>query len=160
MLFANVDARDGAKLRRCGQVTTKSVQKLKWGNACVLDPQAEGVLTPAEAKNFDVFIFGGILGDAPEQGRTKVLLTSKLRDVAARNLGARQMPTDNAVFAVKLILEGKALEELQFQDTLELRLKRGMIDEAVVLPFRYVLHRGKPLMSTKLLAYLRKKKDL
>ncbi len=160
VLLTNVRKQDVAKMRKFCSVVTKSVLSLDLTHACVLDPKARQTLTPDDALQFDSFIFGGILGDAPERGRTKKLLTSNLQGVVARNLGPRQMATDNAVLAVKLILEGHPLERLQFHDNLELKLKRGVIDESMVLPFRYVLLKGKPLISKKLIAYLKKKQSL
>jgi ribosome biogenesis SPOUT family RNA methylase Rps3 len=35
---------------------------------CLLDPKAEHELTPSDAERFDVFLFGGILGDDPPRG--------------------------------------------------------------------------------------------
>src|SRR3989344_5772263 len=68
----------------------ESVTTLDLRNACVLDPDAKKTLTPEEAKNFNFFIFGGILGDFPPQKRTTPELTSKLKNAEARNLGNAQ----------------------------------------------------------------------
>lgn len=35
---------------------------------CLLDPQAEKDLNPDDKREFDVFLFGGILGDDPPRG--------------------------------------------------------------------------------------------
>lgn len=35
---------------------------------CLLDPAAKKELSPEDAKDFDVFLFGGILGDDPPRG--------------------------------------------------------------------------------------------
>ncbi len=160
VLFTNVPKREVAKVKKFGRVETKSILALDEGKVCVLDPQAEQVLTPSEAQQCDAFVFGGILGDAPEQGRTERLLTSKMPDVMVRHLGPRQMPTDNAVLAVKLIVEGKPFEKLAFHDTLEIKIKQGAYDESLLLPFRYVVQDGKPFVSKKLIAFLKKKKSI
>ena len=37
---------------------------------CLLDPKAERDLTPEDGDSFDVFLFGGILGDDPPRGNS------------------------------------------------------------------------------------------
>lgn len=37
---------------------------------CLLDPKAEKDLAPEDAGEFDVFVFGGILGDEPPRGES------------------------------------------------------------------------------------------
>lgn len=37
------------------------------GRVCLLDPAAKAELSPEDAANFDVFLFGGILGTMPTQ---------------------------------------------------------------------------------------------
>ena len=36
---------------------------------CLLDPAAKDELAPSDGEKFDVFLFGGILGDDPPRGR-------------------------------------------------------------------------------------------
>ena len=67
------------------------------------------------------------------------------------------MSTDNAVAVVKEIVNGKKLEQLLFQDGIEIDLKEG---ESVMFPYRYLLLEGKPLVSGELIAYLRRKKGI
>ncbi len=159
-LFTNVPKKEQAKLKKFGDVSDESVLDMEIKNACLLDPQAAETLTPEEAQTFDAFIFGGILGDAPVRGRTKKLLTSKMKNVMVRNLGKEQMSTDNAVLTTWLIIGGKKLEEIPFQDTIEVTVKKGRMEEAFVLPFRYVLVKGKPFMSQKLKKYIQQKESL
>lgn len=160
ILFTNVPKKDQAKIKKFGETTDKSVLHLKLERSCLLDPKAEKTLTPADAKRFYSFIFGGILGDHPERGRTEKYLTSKLKGVETRNLGKKQMSTDTAVLATKLVLQGKRIEQLEFKDSLALKLKKGKIHEEVILPYRYVILEGKPAISKKLVNYLKKKQDL
>lgn len=53
-------------------VTEQSVEALYQGdrrrNVCLLDPKAEKDLSPEDGEKFDVFLFGGILGDDPPRG--------------------------------------------------------------------------------------------
>ena len=84
-------------------------------------------------------IFGGILGDNPPQGRTK-----KLHDLCTmRSLGREQMSTDTAVMVTHMVLNGKKLSDIDFQDTIEFETNKG---ESIILPYRYVLENGKPVL--------------
>lgn len=147
-----------AQLQKYGKIITKSVTELKLARVCVLDPDATKTLTPPDTKKFDYFIFGGILGNDPPQKRTAPELTSKFTyHIETRNIGKKQMSTDNAVAVVKEIMKGKKLEQLPFQDGIEIDLKEG---ESIMFPYRYLLVNGKPLVSTELIEYLRKKKGI
>ena len=73
-------------------------------------------------------------------------------NIPTRNLGKKQMPTDNAVYVAKQIAGGKRLRDIPFQDELIIPIRKG---EEVILPFRYALADGKPLTSKKLLSHIR-----
>ncbi|HLC85972.1 MAG TPA: SAM-dependent methyltransferase [Candidatus Nanoarchaeia archaeon] len=156
LIFTNTREK---KLKKFGNVEPKSVTKLKLRNACLLDPKAKKTLISEEAKNFDYFIFGGILGDYPEQGRTEKYLTSKM-NVETRNLGSKQMSTDTAVIVTKMIIRGKRLNDIKFMDEPIIILKKGKIHEEINLPYRYVENNNKPIISNKLIRYLKRKQDL
>lgn len=54
-------------------VTERSVEDLYSSSeqrqrVCLLDPKAQRDLSPADREDFDVFLFGGILGDDPPRG--------------------------------------------------------------------------------------------
>ena len=106
------------------------------------------------------FIFGGILGDYPEQGRTEKYLTSKLKNVEIRNLKEMQMSTDTAVLVTKIITDGTQIEKIKFIDKPLITLKKGKFKEEIELPYRYVSKNNKPAISNKLLKYLKNKKDI
>ncbi len=143
------------KLATFGKVFPERVHELSFSKVCVLDPAAEKILAPQDAQKFDFFVFGGILGDYPPRKRTEQELTIMMKNTATRNLGKEQLPTDNAVFAAQEILHGKKFSELKFIDGMEIPMKKSL---SMHLPFRYVLLEGKPLMSEKLLEYVKKKK--
>src|SRR3989344_7680674 len=155
LLFTKVPKKDHTKLKKYGEVLEKSVLELNLPKACLLDPKAKKILTPSDAKKFDYCIFGGILGDHPEQGRTEKYLTSKLKNGEIRNLEKKQMSTDTAVIVTDLIIKGTPYEKLTFKDEPEVILNKGVIDESVVLPYRYLIKDGKLVISKKLLAYLK-----
>lgn len=152
--FTNI--RRGSKvLEKFGKVIKKSVRDLGLQNACVLDPDADKTLIPSEAGKFDYFIFGGILGDYPPKQRTKVELTPFIKNAAVRNIGKEQLSTDNAVFVVNEIIKGRKLEDIKFEDKIEIKIKET---ESVGLPFRYPILNGKPNISPELITYLKRKK--
>src|SRR3989338_3258371 len=64
--FTNMKSKN---LKNYGKVIKKSVKELNLKDSCILDPNAKRTLTPKEAKKFNFFIFGGILGDTPAQKR-------------------------------------------------------------------------------------------
>ncbi|MDP1728998.1 MAG: SAM-dependent methyltransferase [archaeon] len=152
--FTNINGgKDKKKLEKFGRVYSESVQKLGLNNMCVLDPEAEKTLNSGDSDKIEYYIFGGILGDFPPRKRTEEELTKFLPNSEKRNIGKEQMSTDNAVYTVKQIVGGKKFEELRFIDNAYLDLGEF---ESVELPYRYNLVGGKPLMSKKILAYLKK----
>ena len=159
LVFTNVKSTKDIKLlRKFGEVRKESVTILNFKNACLLDPKSKKTLNFKE--KFDYFIFGGILGDFPEQGRTEKYLTSKLKNVEVRNLKEKQMSTDTAVLVTKLITKGNKFEDIKFIDSPLIILKKGKIQEEVNLPYRYITKNNKPLISKKLINYLKRKEDI
>ncbi len=159
LIFTNIkNPQDVSKLIKLGVVKIDSVTKLNLKNACLLDPKAKMTLKPEE--KFDYYIFGGILGDFPEQGRTEKYLTSKIKNVETRNLGNKQMSTDTAVLVTKLITKGKSLQNISFIDNPLIVIKKGKFQEEINLPYRYVSKNNKPIISKELIKYLRNKKEI
>ncbi len=151
LIFTNVK-KGKSRLRTLGRVYKKSASGLGLKNACVLDPSAKKQLSPKEAKCFDSFVFGGILGDFPARKRTAKKLRLK---AVRRSLGKKQLATDNAVYIVKKIASGVPISRIKFKNKVVLKIKPG---EEIILPFRYVLAKGKPLISKELMAMLRRQK--
>ncbi|KAL8669683.1 MAG: hypothetical protein Q9168_005740 [Polycauliona sp. 1 TL-2023] len=106
---------------------------------CLLDPAAKEELKPADANDFDIFVFGGILEYADR--------TSELRKkgFTGRRLGPIQMTTDTAVRVTRMVVQGQtALEEIPHIDYPEIRIDEH---ESTEMPFRYVKDAGgKPVM--------------
>jgi len=148
-------ASEAKKLGKYGKVIPTRVSKLNLKSACILDPEATRLLTPKIARKYRYFIFGGILGDYPPRKRTKKELTSKFTKATCFNIGKEQMSTDNAVYAVKQIIEGKSLNKLKFQDEAEIRINKT---ESIILPYRYNLIKSKPFISPEVISYLKRKK--
>jgi len=149
LFFTNTSSR---VLSKFGKVSRRSIKDIKFERACILDPESPITLTPVIAKKFDFFIFGGILGDDPPRDRTKTELT-KFLSYPSFNLGKAQMSTDTAVIVTKLICDGNKLEDLKFQEGIELDIANG---ESVCLPYKYLLIKGRPLLAPGILDLLRK----
>ncbi len=153
--FTNIHKKNSG-LDRLGKVSKQSVINMNLKNACILDPDAAETLTHEETKSFKYFVIGGILGDYPPKKRTKVELTNKLKNVERRNLGKKQFSTDNAVYVLKEIINGKNLQDIKFQNKLNIKINEI---ESIELPYYYPLINGKPRISKELLKYIRNKKD-
>lgn len=72
---------------------------------CLLDPKAEKVIAPEDADKFDVFLYGGILGDDPPRDRTKEL---RKLGFEGRHLDTVQMTTDTALGVTKKVVEDQS----------------------------------------------------
>jgi ribosome biogenesis SPOUT family RNA methylase Rps3 len=153
--FTNIK-RKNKSLEKFGKVFKQSVKEMNLKNVCVLDPEADKTLSPAEANNFDYVVFGGILGDYPPRKRTKKELTKFLPNAEKRNIGKRQLATDNAVYVVHEIIKGKYFSDLKFKQGVTIKINKI---ESTDLPFRYALVDGKPLISEKVVNYLKRKRD-
>ncbi|CZS90349.1 probable DUF431 domain protein [Rhynchosporium agropyri] len=100
---------------------------------CLLDPSASKELSPEDGKAFDVFLFGGILGDDPPRDRTSEL---RKKGFEGRRLGPKQMTTDTAVRVTRLVAQEKIpLDKIEYVDYPELRINKN---ESTEMPFRYV----------------------
>jgi ribosome biogenesis SPOUT family RNA methylase Rps3 len=159
LIFTNVDGKEKNKLKKFGSVFEKSVSELSLKNICVLSQYSKNALRTDDKNKFKYFVFGGILGDNPAGKRTNAIIRSLKKSgirFGARNLGKRQMPTDAAVYAAKEILDGKKLSSFKFVDNLEIEINES---ESVGLRFRYVVDKGKLIISQRLVDYLRKREE-
>ncbi len=149
--FTNIPPADIKTLQPCGEATSKKASELHLAKACILDPKAKVQLSKQDAETFDYFIFGGILGNNPAEGRTSLLTRSM--PLETRNLGDKQFSTDTAVYVAKKLLEGESLKNLHFVEEVEIQIDEG---ESMVLPFPYVVENGKLIISDKLIQHISK----
>ncbi|OJJ63267.1 hypothetical protein ASPSYDRAFT_37792 [Aspergillus sydowii CBS 593.65] len=122
---------------------------------CLLDPSAKVELNPADGDNFEVFLFGGILGDDPPRDRTSEL---RKKGYEGRRLGPVQMTTDTAVRVTRMVVHDRVpLEEIPYIDHPEIVINEH---ERTEMPFRYVKDSdGKPIMPKGMLELIKKDAD-
>jgi ribosome biogenesis SPOUT family RNA methylase Rps3 len=131
----------------------KSIKEMNLGRICILDPESKKTLSPEDKKNFDVFVFGGILGNDPPEKRTEQELSTKIKS-ETRNIGKKQMSTDTAAIVSWKILNGKKFEEIKFIDDPEIEIEEGL---STIMPYRYLDNgKGKPLISSKVMKLIKK----
>ncbi len=156
LIFTNV--KEGKeKIEGFGEIYEETIfeltDKFPGDKMCLLDPNTDKTLTTEDDKEFEFMLFGGILGDFPRKHRTKKL--SELTN-NKRNLGSEQMSTDTAVLVTHKILNGEKFEDIPFQDGIDIEMGNN---ESLSFPFRYVLKDGKPVISPKLIKYLKEKEE-
>ncbi len=152
LIFTNIkNPAERKKLETIGNVEEKSVKELELKNVCILDPEAKKTLAPEDAEEFEYLIFGGILGNCPPEKRTKKELTCTMQ-CETRNLGKQQMSTNTAVYVAKKIMEGKKFSEFQFIEELTIPIEEG---EEIILPFRFVVENGKPVLAKRYIEFVK-----
>jgi len=160
LIFTNIkNPQDAVKLKKLGAVFEKNISELKFQDICVLSQYSKETLATNDKTKFKYFVFGGILGDNPAKKRTNDIIDELKKakiNFEERNLGNVQMPTDNAVYAAKKILNGSKLSDLKFIDEVEIEINEN---ESVTLPFRYIIDNNKLIISEKLVEHLRKRKE-
>ncbi|KKY25723.1 hypothetical protein UCRPC4_g01636 [Phaeomoniella chlamydospora] len=137
-----------AQLKHEGVETLYAESK---NRVCLLDPAGKQELSPEDGERFDVFLFGGILGDDPPRDRTSEL---RKKGFEGRRLGPKQMTTDTAVRVTRIVVQQKVpLEDIPYLDYPELKLDEH---ESTEMPFRYVKNEnGKPVMPEGMIDLIR-----
>ncbi|KAL3489750.1 SAM-dependent RNA methyltransferase [Aspergillus germanicus] len=137
------------------EVEHRSIEEVfadRKSKVCLLDPSAKVELSPADGDHFEVFLFGGILGDDPPRDRTSEL---RKKGYAGRRLGPVQMTTDTAVRVTRMVVHDRVpLEEIQYVDHPEIVVNEH---ERTEMPFRYVKDSsGKPIMPEGMVDLIKK----
>ncbi|KAI1816308.1 DUF431-domain-containing protein [Poronia punctata] len=139
---------------------TRGVEELYQGEGerkrvCLLDPKAEKDINPEDAGDFDVFLFGGILGDDPPRDRTGEL---RKKGYEGRRLGPVQMTTDTAVRVTRMVVDEQfTLNKIPYLDHPELKINEH---ESTEMPFRYVKgDDGNPVMPEGMMDLIKKDAD-
>ncbi|KAI1200818.1 SAM-dependent RNA methyltransferase [Nemania serpens] len=139
---------------------TRGVEELYPGGeqrarVCLLDPRADRDISPDDKALFDVFLFGGILGDDPPRDRTGEL---RVKGFEGRRLGPVQMTTDTAVRVTRMVIEEQfTLNMVPYVDHPDLKINEH---ESTEMPFRYVKgDDGKPVMPEGMMDLIKKDAD-
>ncbi|KAI9727149.1 MAG: hypothetical protein M1828_007350 [Chrysothrix sp. TS-e1954] len=147
-LPSNLESAPGLQVERRGVETLFADRKER---VCLLDPAAEQELSPEDEDLYDVFVFGGILGDDPPRGRQP----SFIKGFQGRRLGPIQMTTDTAARAARMVIqERRPLDSLPYIDYPEIRVDEH---ESVQMPFRYIKDEaGKMIMPPGMVDLIKK----
>ncbi|KAF1921703.1 SAM-dependent RNA methyltransferase [Ampelomyces quisqualis] len=134
-------------------VETRGIEEIYAHNkdrVCLLDPAASKDLCPDDGDTFDIFLFGGILGDDPPRDRTSEL---RKKGYQGRRLGPLQMTTDTAVRVTRIVVQDRIpVDKIPFVDHPELKINKN---ESTQMPFRYVKgHDGSPIMPEGMVALI------
>ncbi|ORY10872.1 SAM-dependent RNA methyltransferase [Clohesyomyces aquaticus] len=126
-------------------VETRGIEEIyadQKDKVCLLDPAASKDLSPDDGDTFDIFLFGGILGDDPPRDRTSEL---RKKGYHGRRLGPVQMTTDTAVRVTRMVVQDRvAVDKIPYVDHPELKVSKN---ESTEMPFRYVIGKdGQPIM--------------
>ncbi|MDI6855769.1 MAG: hypothetical protein QMD21_03165 [Candidatus Thermoplasmatota archaeon] len=156
VIFTNVK---DAKLKEClrklsnVEVLEESVIELEHKKRIVLDPLAKRALTRADYDGIEEIVIGGILGNEKLTGKTKLLITDRLKksDTKARNLGKSQLSIDIAAFVAKLVYLGMGLKDIDIADELEILFDNSY---SIILPYGYPIIGGNVIITPKLVDYL------
>ncbi|MCD6510905.1 MAG: hypothetical protein J7L11_11035 [Thermoprotei archaeon] len=154
LLITNVkDPREARILKRIAIVSSMSITEVGSPpeRVLVLDPQAFKRLDTCDMKDVDFVVIGGIMGDHPPRGRTRVLLTSRLPGCKARNLGEGQFSVDGAIYIAFMVSKGASLSQIPVVNGLEIRVNEYFTIE---LPYMFPVINGRPLISDELVNYL------
>ncbi|KAJ6112623.1 hypothetical protein N7512_007947 [Penicillium capsulatum] len=140
------------------EVEQRSVEEIfadRKDRVCLLDPAAQEELSPTDGDTFDVFLFGGILGDDPPRDRTSEL---RKKGYVGRRLGPKQMTTDTAVRVTRMVVHDKTpLEQIPYVDYPEILINEH---ERTEMPFRYVTDADKqPIMPAGMVDLIKKDAD-
>ncbi|KAJ5808904.1 hypothetical protein N7474_010173 [Penicillium riverlandense] len=138
------------------EVEQRSVENIfAKDKVCLLDPSAQVELSPEDGDHFEVFLFGGILGDDPPRDRTSEL---RKKGYVGRRLGPKQMTTDTAVRVTRMVVQEKVpLEQIPYVDYPELHINEH---ERTEMPFRYVVDaQGQPIMPDGMVDLIKKDAD-
>ena len=103
---------------------------------CLLDERATaGILQPEDARSFDYFLFGGVLGNVDDLDMDR---TSELRvhGYASRHLGPDQMSTPTALDVTFRVLDGQQeIAAMNFVNRPEFAVNDC---ETLQIPFKYL----------------------
>lgn len=121
-------------------------ERFNTSHTIVLDLEAPRILEPWDLAVAEAVVIGGIMGDHPPRGRTR-LISSMYTQAAKRSLGPHQFSVDGAARVVAEVLRGRRIGELRVQFGVTIPVRQGRYEFEVYLPFAYLLGEdGQPLI--------------
>ncbi len=107
-------------------------------NVIVLDPSAEEKLNVNDLKMNKYVVIGGIMGDNPPKGRTKLLITSRLKNASSRNIGKKQFTIAGAAYILRQVELGKDINDIKYVFGLKIKKRLSKsIEIEVELPYAF-----------------------
>ena len=151
VLFTNVkNEKERAVLNGLGKAVSESITEMT-GDIIVMDLKGKTPFKTEDVVKDTMLVIGGICGNFKPTGRTWEQITSKLKNARVRHLGQKHLTTDTAAIAVKLITDGKKLEELSFTEGIEIEIEENV---RVELPYGYLIKNGEPILTPGLIELL------
>ncbi len=123
-------------------------------NIIVLDPSAPKELKAEEIQSAEAVVIGGIMGDYPPRGRTRELITSKIPEAMARNLGKYQLTIAGTAYILREVEKGRPLNQLDIRYGLTHELRLNDITLVIDLPYAFPFEDGKPVLPTDYLSII------
>ncbi|MEM0006176.1 MAG: SAM-dependent methyltransferase [Ignisphaera sp.] len=109
-------------------------------NVVILDPNAKERLQVADLRMARYVVIGGIMGDNPPKGRTKLLITSRLSKALPRNLGEKQFTIAGAAYILRRVESGQNINDIKY--VFGLKIKKRLtkdIEIEIDLPYAFPL---------------------
>ena len=126
------------------EVSTLPGHDYNRSDCILLTLEAPRRLEPWEAQSAHCIIVGGIMGDHPPRGRTRLLRYSIYTAPAERSLGDVQFSIDGAVKMAILVAEGRRLDDIDFVVGVSIEAETPMGIVEVELPYGYPVIDGRP----------------
>lgn len=143
VIFTNVvNDHDRLLLESLGTTYRVSVVELLQdkNNVIVLDPSAKDKLQIDDVKIAEYIIIGGIMGDNPPKGRTRLQITSRLKNALPRNIGEKQFTIAGAAYVLKQVEMGRNVDDVRYIFGLKIRKRLSSdIEIEVELPYAFPL---------------------
>lgn len=158
LVFTNVTSKEMLQaLSSLAKATPKGVGEflaeinIPVSKVVILDPAASEELRPEDLSRAEAVVVGGIMGDHPPKKRTYELITSKLSEATARNLGKEQLTIAGAAYVLKKISEGLTLRDLDIRFGLTIKLNILNSSVEIFLPYAFPYEGGKPVLPKEYL---------
>ncbi|MEM0474599.1 MAG: SAM-dependent methyltransferase [Zestosphaera sp.] len=158
LVFTNVTSKEMLQaLSSLAKVTPKGVREflaeinIPVSKVVILDPAASEELRPEDLSRAEAVVIGGIMGDHPPKKRTYELITSKLSEAKAKNLGKEQLTIAGAAYVLKKISEGLTLKDLDIRFGLTIKLNILNSSVEIFLPYAFPYEGGEPVLPKEYL---------